>query len=66
MDKVIRDYASLDAMKADELRKRQQLPPDDRMRAVADITLAAFQMKDPTLNVPRLQRTLGRLQCPEG
>jgi hypothetical protein len=65
MDKVIRTYSSLTAMKADELRDWQQLPAHERMRAVPDITLAAYQMKDSTPDVPRLQRTLVHLQYPE-
>jgi hypothetical protein len=65
MDKVIRKYASLDAMKADEYRDWQRLPAHERMNAVADITLAAYQMKGPAPEVRRLQRTLVHLQRPE-
>ena len=65
MEKVIRKYASLDALKADEYRDWQQLPVHERMKAVADITLAAYQMKEPAPDVRRLQRTLVHLQRPE-
>ncbi len=40
MDKVIRKYSSLDALKDDEYRDWQQLPAHERMKAVAEITLA--------------------------
>ena len=66
MDKVIQQYSSLDALKADEYRDWQALPPHERMRAVAEITLATYQMKEPARNVRRLQRTLVHLQFPEG
>jgi hypothetical protein len=66
MDKVIRKYSSLDAMKADEYRDWQQLPVHERMRAVVEITLAAYQMKGQTPDVRRLERTLVHLQFPEG
>ena len=65
MEKVIRKYASLDALKADEYRDWQQLPVHERMKAVADITLAAYQMKEPAPDIRRLQRTLVHLQRPE-
>ena len=64
MDKTIRKYASLDAMKVDEYRDWQQLPVHERMKA-ADMTLAAYLTKEPALDVPRLQRTLVHLQRPE-
>jgi len=65
MDKVIRKYASFDALKADEYRDWQELPAHERMRAVAEITVAAYQMREPELDVRRLQRTLVHLQFPE-
>ena len=64
MDKVIRKYTAIDAQKVDEYRDWQQLPVHERMKAVADITLAAYQMKEPALDVRRLQRTLVHLQRP--
>jgi len=65
MDKVIRKYASRDAMKADEYREWQRMPAHARMKAVAEITMAAYQMKELAPDVRRLQRTLVHLQCPE-
>ena len=65
MDKVIREYPSLDALKADEYRDWQALPPDERMNAVAELSLAAYQMKEPSSDVRRLQKTLVHLQRPE-
>ena len=65
MDKVIRKHTSLDVLKADEFRDWQALSPQERMDAVAEITLAAYQMKGQTPDVRRLQRTLVHLQRPE-
>ena len=65
MDKTIRRYTSLDEMKADEYREWQELPAHERIDAISEITLAAYQMKDPTLDVRRLQRTLVHLQRPQ-
>jgi hypothetical protein len=65
MDKVIRKYASLDAMKADEYRAWHALPAYERMNAVAVMTLEAYQVKEPPAPVRRLQRTLVHLQRPE-
>ena len=65
MDKVIRKYTNLDALKTDEYRDRQELPAHERMNAVVEIALAAYQMKEPTPDVRRLQRTLVHLQRPK-
>ena len=65
MDKVIRTFTSFDAMKADEYRDWQERPPHERMDAVAEITLAAYRMKEPAPDVRRLQRTLVHLQRPQ-
>jgi hypothetical protein len=54
MDKVIRKYTSLDALKTDEYREWQELPAHERMNAVAEVTLAVYQMKEPNLDVRRL------------
>jgi hypothetical protein len=66
MDKVISTYASLDDMKADEYRDWQELPVHERMSMVVELTLAAYRMREPALDVRRLQRTLVHLQRPEG
>ena len=65
MDKTIFKYASLDEMKADEYRAWQQMPVHERMKAVAEMTLAAYRMKEPAQDVRRLQATLVHLQRPE-
>jgi hypothetical protein len=66
MDKTIRKYDSLEAMKADEYRDWQKLTPGERLDAAAELSLAAFCPKESPLNVPaRLQRTLVRLPQPE-
>jgi hypothetical protein len=65
MHKVIRTYLSVDDMKTDEYREWQKLPAHERMNAVAEITLAAYQMKGSAPDVRRLQRTLIHLQRPE-
>ena len=65
VDKTIRVYASRQEMKADEYRYWQSRPVHERTRAVAQITLAAYALKEPALDVPRLQRTLVSLQRPQ-
>lgn len=62
MDKTITTFASLEDMKAAELREWQALPAHERLRAVAEMTLAAYRMKDPSDDVVRIQRTLVHLQ----
>lgn len=65
MDKIIRVFASLDAMKAAEYQDWQQRPAHERMSAVMKITLATYGMKEPTPDVRRLQRTLVHLPRPQ-
>jgi hypothetical protein len=62
MDKTIHRYASLDAMKADEYRYWQSRSVQERMDAVSELTLTIYAMKGAPPDVPRLQRTLVRLQ----
>jgi hypothetical protein len=64
MDKTIRVYHSFDEMKADDYRYWQSRPVHERMDAVSEMTLAAYAMKGAAPDVPRLQRTLVRLQRP--
>jgi hypothetical protein len=66
MDRIIREYKSLDESKEDEYRDWQELSAEERMDAVTEITLATYQMKGWTADVRRLQRTLVHLQRPEG
>ena len=66
MDKTIRRYSSLDAMKADEYRAWQKLLPRERLNAAAELSIGAYQMKGSSTNVPaRLQRTLVHFQQPK-
>ncbi len=66
MDKTIRRYSSLDRMKDDEYRAWQKMSPRERLDAAAELSIAAYGMKEPSKNAPaRLQRTLVRLQQPE-
>jgi hypothetical protein len=67
MDKTILKYASFDEMKADDYREWQELLGYERLNAAAELSLALYLAKEPTRDVPpRLQRTLLRLQRPQG
>jgi hypothetical protein len=66
MDKRIRRYGSLEAMKAEEYRAWQSLSPREQIRAVMDISIALYAVKGHPLDVRRLQRTLVRIQRPPG
>ena len=66
MDKTIRKYTNFDEMKADEYREWQALPGYVRLNAIVELSLAQYQLKEPTRNVrQRLQRTLVHLQRPQ-
>jgi hypothetical protein len=65
MEKTIRKYTSFDEMKADEYRYWQSRPVHERMDAVSELTLAMYAMKGAAPDVPRLQRTLVRIQRPQ-
>ena len=65
MEPIIRKYASLDEMKADEYRYWQGRPVHERMDAVEEITLAIYAMKGLDPDVPRLQTPLVCLQRPQ-
>ena len=62
MDKTITTFSSLEDMKAAELREWQSLPAYERLRAVSEMTLAAYRMKEPSHDAARIQRTLVHLQ----
>jgi hypothetical protein len=62
MDKTITSYESLEELKAAELREWQALPAYERLRVVSELTLAVYRLKDPSLDVPRLERTLIQVQ----
>lgn len=64
MDKTIRKFTSLDEMKAEEYRYWKNRPAHERMAAVSELTQALYAMKGAAPDVPRLQRTLVRVQRP--
>jgi hypothetical protein len=64
VDKTIRIYASQKEMKADEYRYWQSRPAHERMSAVAELTRAAYALKDPAAD-ERLRRTVVVLQRPQ-
>jgi hypothetical protein len=65
---IIRKYTSFDEMKADEYRYWQSRPVHERMDAVEEINLTAYEIRgmEPEPDVPRLQRPFVRLPCPWG
>ena len=64
MDKSIKRYTRLEAMKSDEYRYWQGVSVRERMQAVSTITSEAYALKGHLPDVQRLQRTLIRLQRP--
>jgi hypothetical protein len=66
MSLTLRRYTSLDEMKADEYAYWQSRPAHERMDAVEELNLAAYEIKglEPEPNVPRLQRPFVRVPCP--
>ena len=66
MNKTILKYASLEAMKADELREWQRLPGYARLDAAFELSVAAYRTKGSEGNArPEFQRTLVQLRLPE-
>jgi hypothetical protein len=64
MDKTIRRFSSLDEMKAEEHRYWRSVSACERLEAVSEITSEAYALKGQSTDVPRLQRTLVRIQRP--
>ena len=62
----IRKFKSLEAMKAEEYAYWQQRPDYERIAAVSELTLELYRLKDPSIDVSGLQRTLVHLQRPQG
>ncbi len=58
----IRQFASLDDMKADEYAYWRTQSAHARMDAVTEITTTAFIVNQSMPRVPRLQRTLQRIE----
>ena len=65
MEKTVRIFKNHEDMKAEEYRYWQSRPVHERMKAVTELTITAYTLKDPTCNVQRLQRTLVVLQRPQ-
>jgi hypothetical protein len=67
MDKTIRRFGSVDAMRTAAIRDWQRLPAGERMKAVTELSLELYRMKGLVKDdIPRLQRTLVRIQRPRG
>jgi len=66
MDKTIRKYSDFDEMKADEYRYWQSRPVHERVAAVSELTQEHYALKGAVSDVPRLQRTLVRLERAPG
>ena len=62
VDKTITAFESFEDLKDEELRQWQSLPAHERLRATSELTLALCRMKEPDLDVRRIQRTLVHLQ----
>jgi len=62
MDKTVRSYATLAAMKDDQYRYWQSRPPHECLEAVAELTLSLYAMKEGKAHVPRFQRVVEILQ----
>jgi len=62
MDKRITRYRNLDDMKADEYRAWTRVSGSERLRAVMELSTATYQLQGRISDVPRLQRTLVRIQ----
>ena len=60
----IRKFERLEAMKDEEYQYWQGRSARERIAAVSEITTEAYRLKDPAINVSRLQRTLVAVQRP--
>ena len=60
----IRKFERLEAMKDEEYQYWQGRTACERIAAVSELTTEAYRLKDPTINVSRLQRTLVAVQRP--
>jgi hypothetical protein len=64
VDKQIRVFTSPEEMKAEEYRYWQGVSVRERVQAVWEITLETYRLKGEIRDVPRLQRTLVRIERP--
>jgi hypothetical protein len=60
----IRKFERLEDMKDEEYQYWQGRPARERIAAVSELTTEAYRLKDPAINVSRLQRTLVAVQRP--
>jgi hypothetical protein len=60
----IRKFDSLEAMKDEEYRYWQSRPAHERIAAVSELTTETYRLKDPSVNVSRLQRIIVAVQRP--
>ena len=60
----IRKFERLEAMKDEEYQYWQGRPAHERIAAVSELTTEAYRLKEPAINVSRLQRTLIAVQRP--
>jgi len=66
MDKTITRFDSLEEMDRAATRDWLRLSGSERIKAATDITLELYRMTGQVQGVPRLQRTLVRIQRPPG
>jgi hypothetical protein len=65
MDKTIKRFGSLQAMRTAVIQDWQLLCASERMKAVTELSLELYRMKGLVKHdLPRLQRTLVRIQRP--
>jgi hypothetical protein len=62
VDKTITVFSSFDELTAAALREWQSLPDYERLRAVSELSLALWRMKEPDRDFSRMERTLVCLQ----
>lgn len=64
MDKTIRFVSDPDELKAEDYRYWQSAPAAERMKAVWELSLMAYQMKGLTPDGQELRRSVVRLELP--
>lgn len=62
MDKTIRKYSDFDELKADEYRYWQSRPIHERIAVVSELAQEHYALRGEAPDVPRLQRTIVRLE----
>lgn len=64
VDKTIRRYTSLNAMKAAEYSCWAKMPASARFQATAELTTEAYRAKGLIADVPRIDKTIVRITRP--